>query len=36
VLAEAFLEKFGGDNMTDLRVAYDAYTARVAKTGISN
>jgi chorismate synthase len=33
VLAEAFLEKFGMDNMTDIRVAYDAYTERVARTG---
>ena len=33
VLAEAFLEKFGMDNMTDIRAAHDAYTARLAKTG---
>jgi chorismate synthase len=33
VLAEAFLEKFGMDNMTDIRAAYDAYTERVARTG---
>jgi chorismate synthase len=33
VLAEAFLEKFGMDNMTDIRAAYDAYTERVATTG---
>jgi chorismate synthase len=33
VLAEAFLEKFGMDNMTDIRVAYDAYTERVESTG---
>jgi chorismate synthase len=33
VLAEAFLEKFGMDNMTDIRAAYDAYTERVASTG---
>jgi len=32
VLAEAFLEKFGMDNMTDIRAAYEAYGARVAKT----
>ena len=29
VLADALLEKFGGDNMTDLRAAYDAYTGRL-------
>ena len=34
VLAGAFLEKFGMDNMTDIRAAYDAYTARVATTGL--
>ncbi len=33
VLAEAFLEKFGMDNMTDIRAAYDSYTERVASTG---
>jgi chorismate synthase len=33
VLAEAFLEKFGADNMTDIRAAYDAYLRRVATTG---
>jgi hypothetical protein len=33
VLAEAFLEKFGMDNMTDIRAAYYAYTERVASTG---
>jgi chorismate synthase len=33
VLAEAFLEKFGMDNMTDIRAAYDAYTERVESTG---
>jgi chorismate synthase len=33
VLADAFLEKFGMDNMTDIRAAYDAYTERVASTG---
>ncbi|HSL01766.1 MAG TPA: chorismate synthase [Rubrobacteraceae bacterium] len=29
VLAEAFLEKFGSDNLTDIRAAYDAYIRRV-------
>jgi chorismate synthase len=29
VLAEAFLEKFGADNMTDIRASYDSYTARL-------
>jgi chorismate synthase len=33
VLAQAFLEKFGMDNMTDIRAAYDAYTERVTSTG---
>jgi chorismate synthase len=33
VLAEAFLEKFGADNMSDIRAAYDAYARRVATTG---
>jgi chorismate synthase len=33
VLAEAFLEKFGMDNMTDIRAAYDAYMERVGSTG---
>ncbi len=33
VLAQAFLEKFGGDNMTDVRAAYDAYTERLASAG---
>jgi chorismate synthase len=32
VLAQAFLEKFGADNMTDIRAAYDAYTERLAST----
>jgi chorismate synthase len=32
VLAEAFLEKFGADNMTDIRAAYDSYTDRIAGT----
>ncbi len=29
ILAEAFLEKFGADNMTDIHAAYDAYQARL-------
>jgi chorismate synthase len=29
VLAEAFLEKVGGDNMTDIRASYDSYRARL-------
>jgi chorismate synthase len=29
VLAEAFLEKFGADNMIDIRAAYDHYTERL-------
>jgi len=29
VLADAFLEKFGGDVMGDIRAAYDAYRTRV-------
>jgi chorismate synthase len=29
ILAEAFLEKFGADNMTDIRAAYDSYLARL-------
>ena len=33
VLAEAFLEKFGGDNMTDIRAAYASYTERIKTTG---
>lgn len=32
VLAEAFLEKFGHDNITDIRAAHDAYRARIAST----
>jgi chorismate synthase len=35
VLAEAFLEKFGGDNMTDIRAAYDSYQARLKEAGRS-
>ena len=34
VLAEAFLEKFGMDNMTDIRAAYDAYSERITSTGM--
>lgn len=30
VLAEAFLEKFGHDNITDIRAAYDSYMARIS------
>jgi chorismate synthase len=33
VLAEAFLEKFGADNMTDIRASYDAYVERIKSTG---
>lgn len=29
VLADAFLEKFGGDALQDIRAAYDAYTRRL-------
>jgi chorismate synthase len=29
VLAEAFLEKFGADNMTDIRASYDSYNTRL-------
>jgi hypothetical protein len=36
VLAEAFLEKFGMDNMTDIRAAYEAYGARIGKTAAGN
>ena len=31
VLAEAFLEKFGADNMTDIRAAYASYLTRLQK-----
>ena len=34
VLAEAFLEKFGADNMTDIRAAHESYTRRLARTGV--
>jgi chorismate synthase len=33
MLAEAFLEKFGVDNMTDIRAAYDSYVERIKMTG---
>ncbi len=33
VLAEAFLEKFGADNMTDIHASYDAYMARLRAAG---
>jgi chorismate synthase len=33
VLAGAFLEKFGADNMTDIRAAYASYTERIRTTG---
>jgi chorismate synthase len=33
VMAEAFLEKFGADNMTDIRASYEAYTARLRAAG---
>jgi chorismate synthase len=29
VLADAFLEKFGGDAMSDIRAAFTAYQARI-------
>ena len=29
VLAEAFLEKFGADNMTDIRASYESYASRL-------
>ena len=35
VLAEAFLEKFGADNMTDIRAAHDAYARRLASAGVA-
>jgi chorismate synthase len=35
VLAEAFLEKFGADNMADIRAAYDAYSRRLAEAGVA-
>jgi chorismate synthase len=30
VLAQAFLEKFGGDNLVDIRAAFEAYAVRIA------
>ena len=33
VLAEAMLEKFGADNMTDIRSSYDAYMQRIGSIG---
>ena len=33
VLAEAFLEKFGADNLTDIRAAHDYYMQRITSTG---
>jgi chorismate synthase len=33
VLAEASLEKFGADNLRDIRAAYDSYTERIQTTG---
>ena len=33
VLAEAFLEKFGADNLTDIRASYTAYAERVRDGG---
>jgi chorismate synthase len=35
VLAEAFLEKFGADNMADIRAAHDAYAGRLAEAGVA-
>ncbi len=36
VLAEAFLDKFGADNMTDIRAAHDAYVRRLSAAGVAN
>ena len=36
VLAEAFLEKFGADNMTDIRAAYDSYRSRLGYTPLGS
>ena len=33
ILAEAFLDKFGADNMTDIRAAYEAYMTRIGGLG---
>jgi chorismate synthase len=35
VLAEVFLDKFGSDNMTDIRVSYGAYMDRISRIGKS-
>ncbi len=35
VLAEGFLEKFGGDNMAAIRAAHDAYALRLAEAGVA-
>jgi chorismate synthase len=35
VLAEAFLEKFGADNMADIRAAHDAYARRLSEAGVA-
>jgi chorismate synthase len=35
VLAEAFLEKFGADNMADIRAAHNAYARRLAEAGVA-
>ncbi|MGI8541021.1 MAG: chorismate synthase [Rubrobacteraceae bacterium] len=35
VLAETFLDKFGSDNMTDIRASYDAYMERISRIGKS-
>ena len=35
VLAEAFLEKFGADNMADIHAAHAAYVRRLAEAGVA-
>lgn len=35
VIAEAFLEKFGQDNMTDIRASHDAYRRRLETSGVA-
>ncbi|CAN5674021.1 chorismate synthase [soil metagenome] len=35
VLAEAFLEKFGADNMADIRAAHESYARRLAEAGVA-
>ncbi len=35
VLAEALLEKFGADNMADIRAAHDAYARRLSEAGVA-